>query len=155
MANGLKIFNSLVKTLDNKNWSYDKDEENLVISSGIKGDDFPVEFLMVVDDEREIVSFLSRLPFNFPEDKIIDGAIAICAINNRLINGTFDYNIENGKITFRMVSSYKGGISFNDEIVDYMILVSASTVDKYNDKLFMISKNMLSLQQFLEDLNKD
>lgn len=34
--------------------------------------------------------------------------------------------------------------------VQFQLMVSASTIDAYNDKFFMISKNMMSFEQFLE-----
>ena len=34
-----------------------------------------------------------------------------------------------------------------------MILIAASTSDKYNDKFFMLAKGMLTVQQFIEQEN--
>ena len=34
-----------------------------------------------------------------------------------------------------------------------MIMVSAGTIDNYNDKFFMLSKGMITLQQFIEQEN--
>jgi hypothetical protein len=31
-----------------------------------------------------------------------------------------------------------------------MMMVAASTVDNYNDKFFMLSKGMITIQQFIE-----
>ena len=148
------VFSTLVKMLDAKDWKYSKDEENLVIKSGVKGDDLPIDFIVAVDAERELVRFMSKLPFNMPEEKRIDGAIAVCVANNGMVNGNFDYDINDGEIIFRLVSSFKSGSILSEELFNYMIMVSAFTVDRYNDKFFMIAKGALTIQQFIEEENK-
>ena len=52
-------------------------------------------------------------------------------------------------ILFRLTSSYRESI-LSEDLFEYMIMIAASTVDVYNDKFFMISKGMLSIQQFIE-----
>ena len=44
--------------LDNRDWHYEKIEEDLVIKSGVKGDDLPIDFIMKVNPHNEIVSFI-------------------------------------------------------------------------------------------------
>ena len=94
-----------------------------------------------------------------PEDKRVEFALAVCAANYTLIDGSFDYNIRNGKILFRMTSSYRGGI-FSENLIfitkdmfKYMIAVAISTVEKYNDKFLMIAKGRMTIQQFIEQEN--
>lgn len=153
MKHAKEVFATLVKMLDTRGWHYEKHEEDLVISSGIKGDDLPVEFIIVVDADREVVRFLSKLPFSMPEDKRIDGAIAICVANNSMVNGNFDYNIDNGDIYFRLTTSFKSGSILSEDLFEYVIMVSATTVDLYNDKLFMLAKGMMTLEQFVDQTN--
>ena len=143
------VFKSLVKMLDTRDWKYEKHEEKLLIKSGIKGDDLPVEFIVVVKPRNEVVQFISQLPFNMPEDKRVDGAIAICVANYGLVDGSFDYDINDGSIIFRLTSSYRSS-DLGLDLFEYMIMVAASTVDSYNDKFFMLSKGAMTLQQFIK-----
>lgn len=152
MREAKKVFDSLVKMLDDRDWKYEKHEDELLIRSGIKGDDLPIEFLMVIKPKNQLVQFLSKLPFAFPDDKRVDGAIAICAANYGLIDGSFDYDITDGEIIFRLNSSYRESV-LGPDLFEYMIMVSASTIDNYNDKFFMLSKGMITIQQFLEQEN--
>jgi hypothetical protein len=89
------------------------------------------------------------MPFNMPEDKRIDGALAICAANFGLIDGSFDYDLSDGQIVFRLTSSYRESL-LSEELFKYMVMVSAGTIDKYNDRLFMLAKDMITLEKFLE-----
>jgi hypothetical protein len=145
-----EVYDTLTSMLDNIGWSYSRDDENFVIKSGVKGDDLPVEFLVIVKPRNEVVQFISHLPFNMPEDKRIDGAIAINVINWNLVDGSFDYNVTDGSMVFRMTSSYRESY-LGEELFKYMIMVASSTVDEYNDKLFMLAKGMVNIQQFMEE----
>ncbi|MBO5714883.1 MAG: YbjN domain-containing protein [Clostridia bacterium] len=152
MQKAKEVFDVLVTMLDTRDWKYEKHEEKLLIKSGIKGDDLPVEFIMVVKPRNEVVQFISMLPFNMPEDKRVDGAIAVCAANYGLVDGSFDYDLRDGEIIFRMTSSYRES-TLSEDLFEYMIMVAASTVDQYNDKFFMLAKGMMTVQQFLEQEN--
>ena len=153
MKQAKEVFAKMVKMLDERDWHYEKDEEKLIVYSGVKGDDFPVEFIIAVDAEREVVRFMSKLPFNMPEEKRIDGAIAVCVANNGIVNGNFDYDINDGEIVFRLASSFKSGSVLSEDVFEYMIMASASMVDNYNDKFFMLSKGMMTIEQFIEKEN--
>lgn len=52
-------------------------------------------------------------------------------------------------LLFRLTSSYKES-TLGEALFEYMIMVSAATIDNYNDKFFMISKGMMTVQQFIE-----
>lgn len=145
-----RVYKSIINMLDERDWKYERHDEDLLIKSGIKGEDLPIEFILFVDADRELIRLLSKLPFSIPDDKKVDTAVAVCAANNCMINGCFDYDMDDGDITFRLVSSYKSGSVLSDDLLEYMILVSASTIDKYNDKFFMLAKGMLTAEQFLK-----
>ncbi|MBQ8762724.1 MAG: YbjN domain-containing protein [Clostridia bacterium] len=149
MAKAKETYEVLCKMLDNKKWHYDKIEDDLVIKSGVKGDDLPIDFIMRVNPRNEIVSFFSWMPYKVDESKRIDLALAVCTANYGLADGSFDYNLSDGTILFRLTSSYKES-TLSEELFEYMLMVAASTVDIYNDKFFMISKGMLTVQQFIE-----
>ena len=152
MQKAKEIFDALVDMLDTRDWKYEKFEEDLVIKSGIKGEDLPIEFIVVVKPKNQVVQLLSRLPFQIPEEKRVDAAIAICVANNGLVDGSFDYDISDGEIRYRLTSSYRESVLGKD-LFEYMIMVAAGTVDNYNDKFFMLAKNMITIQQFIEQEN--
>ena len=153
MKRANEVYNTLTTMLDARDWNYKKDEEKLLIKSGIKGDDLPVEFFIMVKPDNEVVQFISILPFNMPEDKRVDGAIAVSIANYGLIEGSFDYDIMDGEISFRLTTSYRGGSTISDDLLESMIYIASSTVDQYNDKFFMIAKGMMTIEQLIETDN--
>ena len=149
MKKAVEVYDTLCSMLDNIGWKYDKVEEKLMVKSGVKGDDLPIDFLVVVKPRNQVVQFISSMPFNMPEDKRVEGALAICTANYGLVDGSFDYDLSDGQILFRLTSSYRESL-LSEALFEYMIMVSASTIDKYNDRFFMLAKGMITLEQFME-----
>ncbi len=149
MARAQRVFATLCAAFDANGWSYKKDEEKLQIECGFHGDDLPMEFTVVVDADRQLVALLSRLPYNIDEEKRLDLAIAVSVVNNLLVDGSFDFNVETGRLYFRMTSSFIDS-EIGAEVFDYMLIVSNKTVDEYNDQFLMIAKGMVSLEDFIK-----
>ena len=145
----VEVYDTLCSMLDNIGWKYDKMEEKLMIKSSVKGEDLPIDFIVVVKPRNEVVQFISSMPFNMPEDKRVEGALAVCTANYGLVDGSFDYDLSDGQIVFRLTSSYRDS-QLSEALFEYMIMVSASTIDKYNDRFFMLAKNMITLEKFME-----
>ncbi len=144
-----RAFDNMIKMLDSRDWNYEKYEDKLTIRCSIAGQDLPIECLMMVQEANQVVQVYSTLPCRMPEDKRVDGAIAVCVANYGLCNGSFDYDISDGEIYFRLTTSYTETV-LSDELMERMLFVAAATIDKFNDKFFMLAKNMMSLQQFIE-----
>lgn len=145
-----RTFETLCQNLDEHDWHYEKDEEKLEIECGARGDDLPMDISIIVDADRQLIILLSILPFVAPETKRLDVAIATSIVNNKLVDGSFDYDVTSGHMIFRMTSSFIES-EIDSEVFTYMLMVSYHTIDEYNDKFFMLGKGMLSINQFLEE----
>ena len=142
-------FNTLCATLDDRGWNYERDEEEYSVKFGVRTDDLNMEFLIIVDVEHQLVCLYSRLPFYMSEDKRGEGAIAICAVNYCLINGTFDYDLSNGKILFRMTQSFRD-CEMGKDCIQYLLDCACSTVDRYNERLYALNKGWITLEDLLK-----
>ena len=141
-------FATLCQALDNHEWRYKKDEDKLSIECGAQGDDLPMEITVKVDSDRMLVLLISHMPFVIQEDKRLDVAIAVSAINNALVDGCFDYDVASGHMFFRMTNSFVES-KISEEVFAYMLFCSCKTVDEYNDKFLMLAKGLISIEQFL------
>ncbi len=142
------VFEEFCKVLDSRNWHYKRDDEKLKIDLEIRGDDLTMDIYASIDEKQQRIYVLSHLPFSFPEDKRLDGAIAATVINYNLVDGSFDYNMQNGRMVFRMTNSFKG-CEVGPELFDYIIDCLLYTVDEYNDKFFMVSMGAMSIEDFI------
>ena len=146
-------FATLCEMLNENGWKYDANPEKLAVSCGVRGDDLPIELVIDVNADRQLVTLMSKLPYAIPEDKRVDVAVAISAINYAMVDGSFDYNFLTGSIIFRMTTSFKGSL-ISKKVYEYMVFLSCKMVDDYNDKILMFSKDKLSLEDLLKFINE-
>ncbi|MBO4876786.1 MAG: YbjN domain-containing protein [Ruminococcus sp.] len=144
-----RTYETICEMFDEMGFHYVAHDDDRVITCTIHGDDIPMEFTIFVFPKRQIVSFISNLPFTVPEELRPDMAMAVATANNGLMDGNFDFSIDSGRIRYRQTECYIDSI-LGKEMFRYMISVAASTVDDYNDKFLMMCKGYMTLSQFLE-----
>lgn len=147
----LEVSNTLCKMLDAKNFKYNKENngDNIVLRFGVRGDDIPMRFVLIIDTERQLVRLLSSIPVQFSGDKILDGAMVTNHLNYRIADGSFDFNPRDGKVYFRMTTSFRES-TISPELLDYMMGCACYTVDKYNDQLVAVSMGKMSVTEFID-----
>lgn len=149
MKQAQNAFNTLCNMLDDQEWKYQRDDENLRIECGANGEDLPIDIRINVDADKQLVTLLSQLPFKVPEEERVLGAVAVTAANYNMVDGSFDYNLASGAIIFRLTTSFRESLVGKDAF-QYMLYVSCATVDNYNDKLLMVVKHAMSLEDFIK-----
>ena len=144
-----QVYKTLCAAIEKREWHYDKEEENLLVHFGVSGDDIPMQFILVIDAERQLVRLLSSMPYKMSEDKRIEGAVATCVASVGMADGNFDYDLSDGSIVFRMTASFRDSL-IGEGLFQYMISCACAVVDKYNDQFLAISKGLLSIADFIE-----
>lgn len=142
-----EVYVTLCEMLDERNWHYEKDLDELNISCGVQGDDIPMPIRITVEAERQIILLFSHLPFDIPEDKRAEMALAVTLVNYKLVNGCFDFSPSKGTLLFRMVSSFRDCV-ISPDLLAYMMDVSCGTVDEYNEKLQALADGSMTFSQF-------
>ncbi len=148
-----KVYDTVCRALDNRDWTYEKEEEKLTVCFGVNGDDLPMDLIIAVDTDRQLLRLLSPLPFKFSEDKRVEGAIATCAASYVLADGSFDYDLSDGSIIFRMTAAFQQS-EIGEMLIQYLISSSCAIIDQYNDKFLAIDKGVLKIAAFLAEQNK-
>lgn len=143
------VFSSLCAMLDENEWKYHRDDENLTVECVASGDDLPIPVRIIVDAERQLVTLLSQLPFAVPEQRRDAVAIAVNAANCQIVDGSFDYDGKNGLTVFRMTSGFRESL-IGKELLAYMVFVACQTVDDYNDKLLAVATGDISLEKICD-----
>ena len=143
-----KTFSTLCAYLDEVECPYEKNDEKLSISFTTAGDDLPIKIRVIVDSKKQLISLFSQIPVVVPEEKRLDLAIAVTVANNSLVDGCFDYDLSEGYIVYRMTSSFIES-EIGRDLFEYLMIVSCQTVDEYNDKFLMLSKGLMSIEDFI------
>ena len=148
------VFDTLCQTLDDQNLKYDKKAEEFRIACNMQGDDLvmPLDFRVI--PEKHSVLLTSPMPFHAPEDKRLEMAVAVSMVNNRLVDGCFDYDVRDGELLFRIGSSYMES-AIGKELFLYLLICAVQTIDDYNDKFLLLANGMMTLEQFMNKFNAD
>ncbi len=151
-AKALAVFDTVCRAIDDENLKYDTNKEDMVVYLSARGDDLPINVIFKVDTNRCVLTVHSPLGTKAEEDKRIEFAIAVNAANYALVNGSFDYDISDGIIVFRMAQPFFDGF-ISEKVVKYLLYCVFSTVDEYNDRFLMLAKGMIDLSKFIELAN--
>lgn len=146
----IRAYKTLCAALDDRQWKYRKNEDDLIVTLNFSTDSLPVEFFIKVVAERQLVQLLSRLPLTFPEDKRVEGSLATLAASYSLVDGSFDYDLSDGKVTFRNVVAFHNS-ELSKAVVDHMVDCAYAIITNYNEKLFAVSKGYLPVQDFMKE----
>ena len=149
-----ELYEGIISMFDEQGYRYTREDENLLVRCTLKGEDIPMDFIFVVRADKKVIQVYSPLPFTISEDKRSDIALALTYINDHLVNGSFDMDLSEGRICFRQTTCYIDSI-LGKGLFEYMLMVSAHTTDDYNDKILMIEKGMLTVEQFIESEEKN
>lgn len=149
----VRVLEMFKQNLTSHNIRFEAVDNELLIKMIVHGEDLPQPTYIHIDDERQIVQILSPIPSRIPEDKRMDAAVATAVANYGMINGSFDLDMSDGEVRFRVTQSFKD-MEMSDECINYLISIVFFTTDKYNDKFFMLGKGMITLEQFIEGTEK-
>lgn len=81
--------------------------------------------------------------------QLIFSCFSLCA----LVKRCFDYDINDGEISYRLSLLYTDTDVSCEAITD-MIGLTVSTSDNYNDKFFMLAKGMMTIEDFVAKENE-
>lgn len=150
LQNARQAYSMLCASLDDIGYHYQQNDEDLDVHFEVHGDGLPMELTISIDGERDLIRLLSFLPSRSSRNAIQEIALGVCKINDILINGNFDLGIEKGRLTFRMVQSYRDSL-IDMEVFKYMIYVSLNTIDEYSEKLYLLSRGKITLDELEDD----
>ena len=143
-----QVYQTLCEAIERREWHFGKDEEKLLVHFGVNGDDIPMQFILIVDAERQLIRVMSPLPFKMSEAKRMEGAIATCAASFGMADGSFDYDLSDGTIVFRMTASFRESL-IGEGLFQYLISCSCAMVDEYNDQFLALDKGIMSITDFI------
>ena len=144
-----QVYQTVCAALEDRDWNFEKEESDLLVHFGVRGDDIPIQFIIAVDEERQLIRVMSPLPFKMSEDNRVEGAIAVCAANFGMVDGSFDYDLTDGRIVFRMTVSFRES-TIGQLLIQYMISCTIAMVDEYNDKFLALNSGVMKVEDFFK-----
>ena len=144
-----QIYQKLCETIEKREWDFRRDDEKLLVHFAVNNKDIPMRLFLIVDAKNQLISVMSPLPFKMSESNRLEGAIAACAASFGMADGSFDYDISDGTIAFRMTAYFRDSL-IGEGLFLYLIFWSCEMVNKYNDLFFALDKGIMSIADFIE-----
>ncbi|MCM1194771.1 MAG: YbjN domain-containing protein [Corallococcus sp.] len=141
------MYRTLCSALDNMQWRYEKAEDELVVRTSAVGKDLTMKLYIKVDSARSVMYLKSSMPFDVPAERIPDMAQAAIMANWSMLNGSFEMDMSDGYVAFKMVVPFMESL-VSEKVCRYMISVSCDMIDKYNDKFLALTKGTMTLDEF-------
>ena len=144
-----RVYNKFKAYLGKREMKFETFDNDLVIKITVRGQDLPQPTIIRVLADRDIVQIVSPTPYNTPEDKRQDAAVAAAVANYGLTNGSFDFDIRDGEVRYR-ITHYYGDTEMTENQVEYLLNCIWFTTDRYNEKFFMLGMGRMTVQEFIE-----
>ena len=144
-----EVYKGLCEALDEMEWKYHNDDEKFIVTFGVNGDDIPMNFVVLVDVERQLLRVMSMMTFEIPTEKRVEISALLSMINYKLAMGCFDLNIGTGEIIFKFNTCFRECL-ISTELIQMMIMVACNTIDMYNDQIKAVSDGNMTLGEFTE-----
>ena len=141
------LYKTLCQTLDNMKWTYSKEEDKLTIRTSAIGNDLSMKIMIRIDADRQVMYLKSPMPFTIPESTRDKMGKAIIIANYTMLNGSFEFDFSDGYLAFKMVVPYMESI-ISEAVCKYMIVLSCSMTDKFNDKFQALAEDRMTLAEF-------
>lgn len=148
-----RTYTTLCTTLDNMKWTYQKDDDRMVINTSAVGEDLTIKLRIVVSEDRGLMYIKSPMPYKVPENAREVVGTAVNVANFSMLNGCFEYDKNDGYLAFRIVVPFDGSV-ISEQVCHYMIVLSCQMVDKFNDKFLAVAKGNMRLADFEAYTNK-
>lgn len=143
------VYNTLCTSLDNRKWTYNKDDEKLIVRTSAVGDDLTIKLYIKVDADRSVMFLKSPLPFEVNDKNKDDLMLAVTHANWAMLNGMFEMDLNEGYVGFKVVVPFMESL-IGEALCKYLIDMSCRMVDAFNDKLDAVAKGTMSVADFIE-----
>ncbi|MBO4668150.1 MAG: YbjN domain-containing protein [Bacilli bacterium] len=147
----LENYKLICNALDEIEFDYETDEENLKVRFGyITEDEERLHFVFSIKQNQQLITLYIYPEYDVKKEKTLDIAIATSVINYALIDGSFDFDTESCDLMFRMTTNFWDSL-LSTEVVKQMIFAGAAITEQDFKILSEINDGSQSLKEFLEN----
>jgi hypothetical protein len=139
-----QLFKTIRATLDEMDWSYDADEPNYVIQTGMKGDDLAIPLIIIV--ENNTLVFLSPLNLTADPDNFKKVTWELNNINKGIKFGKFFLDPDKGRIYYQFSFPYIEAAVSKKFFATFLEIV-LKTVDEHDGDLKKIAEKSTQSQE--------
>jgi len=144
----LQVYRTACAALDARQWKYQRDDEALILRFAVRTKDYPVYYILIVDEERQMLRLASPMEFKVGPSKRTELAVVTTVATRYLRDGNFDYDMKTGNLGFRLTASFRGS-EIGTGLVDYFIDWTDAAVDHFNEKFAAVNNGEMTVEEFI------
>lgn len=122
---------AVIEYIESKNWKYQVVSENKFIHFGISANNGKIDCVADIREERKQFIFLSHCVVNAFSDKLLEVADYLNRVNYSLVIGSFELNMEDGKIRFKTSMFYDENLPSSMDVIERTIITNLYMMDRY------------------------
>jgi hypothetical protein len=122
------IFDALATYLGRADWPLERDEPAGRLSFPMVGDNGSWYVDAFAREEASQALMVATFPLEIPQERIADAALLVARMNDELVIGSFDLNVDTGEVRFR-VAIDTGGEPLTDPLIEPLFLATLAQMD--------------------------
>ena len=120
-----------------REWSFKRIPDRTAVRSEIRGKNSMYTVHFRTDEEDEILQIYTMLPHRAPEEQRLKVAEYVTRANYGLRIGSFEFDIRDGKVRYKVSVDVEGG-ALTYTMIDNMVGAGLSTMDRYFEGFMMV-----------------
>ena len=124
-------------------------DNRLAIRLGIKNDKGQTNVMVMVNSAAQAIAMYSVLPFTVDTNKSAAMALAVCDANEKLLQGSFDFNTKEGRVIAKVTNSFVD-MEVSKGMVSVMFVRLMKMLEEYSEKLRSASKGIVDLSGYFD-----
>ena len=152
MRKARSVYRKLTEAIAENGWKYKADDDKLIMVYGIKSEEKeePVNFIVKVDAERQLILLETRPIITFNADVLISAAEAVCTANVILADGCFDLKLKSCELIYRQALSFRSSTNLSVGAIKYLLSYSVFAVNSFLGKLKLVNDGKISGAEFTD-----
>lgn len=149
------VYETLCAVLEREELRFDRYDDEMRTSLRFSGgENLPLRVVISVRPRTMVIKYKVFLEFSVPENKRVEMATAVCVASYGLQIGAFEFDISDGELGYRLAMPFGEKPVDEDQIIR-MLWMATGTTNGYSDKMFMLSKGLMTLSDFIEKENQN
>lgn len=125
------MHDAVIEYIESKDWKYQVVSDNRFIHFGISANNGKIDCVADVREERKQFIFLSHCIVNAFGDKLKEIAEYLNRVNYSLVIGSFELNMNDGKIRFKTSMFFDDALPPSIEVIERTIITNLYMMDRY------------------------
>ena len=132
----------------------DRNEDgSLVAVSRVISDEFKLTLILMVRHQIDTITLIAGLPLTVPLKLRMWMAAAVCTVNGAIFEGNFNYDMEAGSVLYRLTENYLD-TQIGEKQIRSMVTKAVRTIDIYGIKMRRFCEEIVTLEEFIEDVKR-